>query len=255
MQEIVVVLGGTSRIAVGIAEAEIERGARVYLVGRDEDELRIGAADLQVRTGAPIGFMCLPALTVDGSGEWSSWLRDLGRVDRVYSLIGSDTPLTGDLADDLEAAIIANLLSPLRALEQILPLVPVGGAAVVVSSVAHLVPRADVLAYGSAKAALSFALQSMMRSERYSDIRIIEVRLGWVDTRMSTGRTVPALTISPHAAGERMVKAAAGSAGTRYVPGWWRLLALAAPVMRAASGRRFVRRPPSAQQVSGAEKR
>ena len=247
MHEIVVVLGGTSRIAVGIAEAEIESGARVYLVGRDEDELRIGAADLQVRTSTPVGFMCLPASNVVGSDEWSSWLRDLGRVDRVYSLIGSDTPLTGDLADDLEAAIIANLLSPLRALEQILPLVPVGGAAVVVSSVAHLVPRADVVAYGSAKAALSFALQSMMRSERYRHVRIIEARLGWVDTRMSIGRTVPALTISPQAAGERMVKVATGSAGTRYIPGWWRLLALAAPAIRAASGPRFARRPPSTE--------
>ncbi len=249
MSENVVILGATSRIAAGVAEAELLSGAHVYLVARDQNELRVVASDLEFRTGRAVGVVGFPTLDAAGLDAWSSWLSTLPAVHRCYSLIGSEAPHSGHLADDVREALATNVVVPLRVIEPVLEHMGAGGALVVVSSVAQLVPRPDVAAYGAAKSALSFALQSMMRSERYANRRIIEVRLGWVDTRMSIGRTVPGLTIGPREAGARLAHCARAGAGVRYVPGWWRLLAVLAPpgnaaiALRAAILRRFHRSP------------
>ncbi len=101
MSENVVILGATSRIAAGVAEAELLSGAHVYLVARDQNELRVVASDLEFRTGRAVGIVDFPILDDAGLRAWSSWLSTLPVIHRCYSLIGSDASHSSHLANDV----------------------------------------------------------------------------------------------------------------------------------------------------------
>ena len=231
----VVILGATSRIGAAVAEHELRRGSLVTLVGRDSAELAIVAADLLFRGGQEVRTVCLQQSHDSTSlGAWPTDVEALGHVARCYCFVGADTRESGSIAEDLNQALTDNALLPIQLLEPLLDHMSQNGsgAVIVVSSVALLVPRPDVAAYGASKAALSFMLQSLMQSSAYQALRIIEVRLGWVDTRMSAGTTIGALTQGAPEAAAKIMALAASPAGVKYVPGWWWLLAVGGPAIR-----------------------
>jgi NAD(P)-dependent dehydrogenase (short-subunit alcohol dehydrogenase family) len=86
----VVVIGGSSGIGLATAQRAADAGARVTIVGRDEDRL----AAARDRLGGDVGSV---ALDVADEGSVESLFQSLDRVDHVATLAG--THVAGTLAD------------------------------------------------------------------------------------------------------------------------------------------------------------
>lgn len=227
----VVILGGTSEIAFSIAELELQRKSRVILVARNKSEIEIRANDLRFRYGdaAHIDFFVL-----DDQQDFSSWhthLYSLPRIDRCYCLIGSYSSQNslestlGDLRQNVEIPIklIWPVIQRMKANNR--------GSVLVATSVAQLIPRHTILGYGAGKSALSFILQSWARDYEFSKINFVEARLGWVDTRMSRGKSIEILTKSPAFVSKKLFNSISKKSRVVYVPKFWLLLRLLAPVI------------------------
>ncbi|HEY3123583.1 MAG TPA: SDR family NAD(P)-dependent oxidoreductase, partial [Thermoanaerobaculia bacterium] len=106
------------------------------------------------------------------------------------------------------------------------------------SSVAGERGRQSNYLYGAAKAGLSTYLQGLRNRLDRSGVRVVTIKPGFVDTRMTFGRPGMFLVASPEKAGRQIVDAIVKGNDVRYVPGFWRPVMLA---IRAIPERLFKR--------------
>ncbi|HEU0079175.1 MAG TPA: SDR family NAD(P)-dependent oxidoreductase, partial [Longimicrobiaceae bacterium] len=102
-----------------------------------------------------------------------------------------------------------------------------GGFVSAVSSGAGDRGRASNYHYGSAKAGLDTYLEGLRGRLRGTGVSVTVVRPGFVDTRMTWGRTPPWLTASPDRVAGAMLDAVRRGRRVVYLPGAWRLVSLA----------------------------
>ncbi|MGC4086689.1 MAG: SDR family NAD(P)-dependent oxidoreductase [Polyangiaceae bacterium] len=223
MRERVLILGATSAIACEVAQIYAARGARLHLVGRNPTKLREVQARLSV---------------ADASSEiadFSQLARNEGVVQRAVSLLdGLDSVLIahGELGDQLATersfhdaepilrtnfVSVVSLLIPLaNQLEQAR-----AGKLGVITSVAGDRGRPRNYTYGAAKGALNVYLQGL-RSRLYAaGVSVTTLKLGPVDTPMTTGHKKHALFGKPPAVAQQIVAALEAGKGEAYVPQFW----------------------------------
>lgn len=92
MDKKVIVIGGSSGIALGVASAALQRGAEVVIVGRSEDKLQAAAETLPAGTR-------LRGISADltGEAEMGRLFGKIGAFDHLVSTAG--TPPPGDPID------------------------------------------------------------------------------------------------------------------------------------------------------------
>ncbi|MGH7865408.1 MAG: SDR family NAD(P)-dependent oxidoreductase, partial [Candidatus Binataceae bacterium] len=96
------------------------------------------------------------------------------------------------------------------------------GFVILLGSVAGDRGRARNYVYGSAKAALAVFVQGLRARLAPSGVRVLTVKLGTVDTRMTWGRDGVMFTISPEAAAAAIFEAWRRKREVVYVPRVWR---------------------------------
>lgn len=211
----VVVVGGTSEIALAIVE-ELQRHAprEVALLGRDAAALeragrRLG--DAGVVATAPV---TLDADDLAGHGPAldTAWER-LGGADLVIiavGVLGERGGLPADVAGALDVLRVNVVGAGSLVLHGAARLRDRGpGTLVVLSSVAAERPRRANVVYGAAKAGLDSLAQGLGDALRDDGVGMLVVRPGFVATAMTRGLTPPPLaTTAP-------VVAAAVAAGLR----------------------------------------
>jgi short-subunit dehydrogenase len=235
------VLGGTSTIARAIA-AELARGGfDLALAGRDGAELAAVAADLRARFGikttvhaidaldVPAHAAALrPALTPDLRGTVLAigYLGDQRRaeVDAAEARRIIDTNLTGCVS--MLNVVAAHLAAS------------GGGFVCALSSVAGDRGRQSNYVYGAAKAGLSTYLSGLRNRYAREGVRVLTVKAGIVDTRMSAGMPGAGLAASPERVARSVVRAITGGRDVVYVPWFWRGIML---VIRSIPERLFKR--------------
>lgn len=220
----ILVLGATSTIAADVCARWAARGDRLHLVGRNPDKL------------AALAAACGPAVTTA--------VADFCDTDRARDVIAAalaaldgriDVVLVahGDLGDQLlserdyheaERLIEVNFLSVVALL---LPLADIlerqrAGALAVITSVAGDRGRPRNFTYGAAKGALNIYLQGL-RSRLYpAGVQVTILKLGPVDTPMTTGHAKNRLFATPARAARDIVRAIDRGAREAYVPWYWR---------------------------------
>ena len=225
----VLVLGGTSTIARAIAAELAARGFDLALAGRDPAELAAVAADLRARHGvattvhvvdvldmerhAATLAPCLTAglrgavLAVGYLGDQRRAETDAGEARRIL-----DTNLTGCvIALNLVAAHLARTG---------------GGFVCALSSVAGERGRQSNYVYGAAKAGLTAYLSGLRNRFASAGVRVLTVKAGIVDTRMSAGMPGAALAAPPAAVARAVVRAITRGRDVVYVPWFWRWIML-----------------------------
>ena len=95
-----------------------------------------------------------------------------------------------------------------------------------ISSVAGDRGRQSNYVYGAAKAGLTVFLQGLRNRLFRSGVRVITIKAGFVDTRMTFGRPGMFLVASPERAGRAIVRAISQGRDVAYVPGFWRAVML-----------------------------
>ncbi|MGH7864103.1 MAG: SDR family NAD(P)-dependent oxidoreductase [Candidatus Binataceae bacterium] len=223
----VLVLGASSPIARALALKFAHHGAELYLAARDGVEASRIAEDIAVRAGAKVHH---------GEFDATAFASHRGFVDGAFRALGGlDTVVVafGTLGDQQSAQVdpsaalatidqnyggavsllteAANILEARRS-----------GFVIVFGSVAGDRGRARNYVSGSAKAALAVFAQGLRARLARAGVRVLTVKLGTVDTRMTWGREGVRFTISPEAAAAAIFAAWRSKREVVYVPRRWR---------------------------------
>lgn len=223
----VLIAGATSAIARALAARLAAEGATLYLAGRDAAEIQRIAADLDVRYQASVSWgrfeaedYSTHAVVVDEA------IRTMGRLDGVVVSVGQlgEQP---EAEADFEhaqriihsnytgaASLLAHAANHLEAQRH--------GFIVGISSVAGDRGRQSNYVYGSAKGALSLFLQGLRNRLHGSDVHVLTVKPGFVDTKMTFGKPNLFLVARPQQVASDILNALNKKKAVLYTPWFWR---------------------------------
>jgi decaprenylphospho-beta-D-erythro-pentofuranosid-2-ulose 2-reductase len=220
----VLVLGGSSEIALAIVRELQSRGLReVALVGRDAAALGSAAAELGACGCAPVLTFELDALDLARHEQVLKQAFDeLGGADIVLLAVGV-LGERGGLPADIAAAtsvLQVNLVGAgsllMRAAARLRD--GAGGTIVVLSSVAAERPRRANAVYGASKAGLDSLAQGLADALHADGVRVLVVRPGFVRTKMTHGLQAAPLSTTPRAVAAVTVDGLERGAYTVWAP-------------------------------------
>jgi len=159
------ITGGSSGIGLGLARALVERGARVALIATDASKLERAVAGFS--DGQAIG------ISLDVRDE-SAWPRAVDRVTSTFGPIdflalnagaqGGRHPIEAIAEDEWRWMWDVNVGGLYNGLRACLPAMKSRGVSahvVATASIAALIPRANVSAYGASKAAVLSIMEAV----------------------------------------------------------------------------------------------
>lgn len=180
---VVAVVGASGALGSLISRLLADKGARVVLVGRDEDRLRaVGIEDATVVvadvTDATAGDRVVAAAR-----------EAHGRLDGLVNAAG--VVAFGTLADTDDAVIedlfLTNVVGPLWLIRRVTPLLAESrGFVLNISAVVADQPMPGMTAYSASKAALTAADHALVRELRRSGISVYDVRPPHTETGLAT---------------------------------------------------------------------
>lgn len=229
----VVILGAGSAIGRAAARRWALAGRDLVLCARDVEDTNRTARDLALRHGVEVAVSAFEAGKDAADPLWFQQLlaRCGGRFEGVFLAYGAmnDEQV---LRDDPQAAAIlidTNFTSALQILERFATVLEgeQRGFICAVSSVAGDRGRASNYVYGSTKAAMQTLLSGLRARLSRSGVRVIDVRPGFVDTRLTWGRPGVFFAASPDRVAQDVLRAIARDRAVVYTPFfWWAIMAL-----------------------------
>ena len=199
-QSLVLILGATSGIGSATARHYAANGWRVCLAARDEAALQRCASQISTPGGTDVTTRKLDILDTP---SFDRFVEDLSQLpDTVICVIGlfGDQRLGETDIATASTVIRTNFEGPALLLGRFAEAFAKrnSGTIIGVSSVAGDRGRASNYIYGSAKAGFTAYLSGLRNRLARSNVRIITVKPGFVDTRMTAGMKLPrALTARP----------------------------------------------------------
>lgn len=240
----VLVLGATSAIARAVAAEFARRGFDLLLAGRDLEEISLLAADLRVRFGVGAEGRRFDALDFESHRAAVEDYRrscgdSLAGVVLCFGYLGDQTLAQTD-PDEARRILDTNLSGAVSILSFLADHFEARreGFLCALSSVSGDRGRQSNYVYGAAKAGLTVFLQGLRNRLFASGVRVITIKLGFVDTPMTFGRSGLFLVASPASAARQIVRAILGGKDQRYVPRFWGSILF---VIRAIPERLFKR--------------
>lgn len=228
----VLVIGATSAIAEHCARIWAARGEKLYLVARNEAHLQTIATDLKVRGASSVAVNCVDLNDMDRHVELLDAADTaMGGVDVVLIAHGTlsnqkscelsvektlDEIQTNALSTVSLLTLIANRFEPKR-----------DGTICVISSVAGDRGRASNYVYGSAKAMITAFTSGLRQRLHKSNVAIVTVKPGFVDTPMTAEFKKGLLWTKPRVVAVKTVRAIDEKRSEAYVPTfWWAVMAV-----------------------------
>jgi len=242
----VLVFGATSAIAQEVLRLLVARGASVYCVGRNADQLSAVLADLRVRAGPERGIWGTTADLMEldrHAALFAAAEASLGELDAVLVAHGSlpDQIRCQSSVEYALAAITANATSAVSLLTLAANYFEPRGRGVIaaISSVAGDRGRRSNYVYGAGKSLLSTFLQGLRHRLASQGIRVISIKPGFVRSPMteSIAGSWP-LWASPVVVARDIVRAMEKGKGELYTPWYWYWIML---VVRHIPERLFLR--------------
>jgi NAD(P)-dependent dehydrogenase (short-subunit alcohol dehydrogenase family) len=182
--EHVVVVGGSSGIGLGVAEAVLNSGAEVTIVGRSADRLAAAERRLAQPDGTqPDRLHAVPA-DITREDNIVRLFAATGPIDHVVTtaadLDGANTPIGETDPAAVRRVVESKLIGPFLLAKHAAPVLRPGGSITFTSGIAAYRPGPSgvlVAAVNGALAALARAL-----AVELGPIRVNVVSPGWVDT-------------------------------------------------------------------------
>ncbi|MBA3547377.1 MAG: SDR family NAD(P)-dependent oxidoreductase [Nannocystis sp.] len=226
----VVFLGATRGMGRALARLLAERGDRLFLLGRDPEELARSAADLHARgPGGALEVIAHASCDLARPEGFSAALDAadlaLGGFDTVVvtaGLFATQEQLEADL-ELTQRLLVVDFANTVVFCEHARGrlLARGGGTLCVFSSVAGDRARKPVVLYGAAKAGLSHYLEGLDHKFRAQGLRTVCVKPGFVKTGMTAGLKPPPFAGEPEAVARRVLSAIDRGKPEVYAPGIW----------------------------------
>lgn len=237
-------LGATKGMGRALARRMARRGDRLFLLGRDLEELERSARDLEVEAGASQAGETEAGAQPPAVGTARCDLEEpesfapalaaaeeaLGGLDAVVVTAGlfapqerleEDPELTRRLlAVDFGHTVLFCEEARRRLLAR------GGGKLCVFSSVAGERGRKPVVLYGAAKAGLTRYLEGLDHKFRGQGLQVVCVKPGFVKTGMTAGMPAPPFAGEPEAVARRVLEALDRGRPVVYAPAPWRWVML-----------------------------
>ena len=197
----VLLVGGTS--AIGLATirelARHTKLSKLTLAGRHSKLLAETLAALKKEMpGTLVGFV---EMDLTFTGTLAAKVQEVIQADETDLVVmaAGVLPTSPDRQDQVIDAVKVNYLGPLEVCSQVIESFKSKGKGtlVVLSSVAAIRPRSDNYLYGSTKAGLDFWARGVAESLRGTRVRVMVVRPGMVETKMSQGLERAPMTCLP----------------------------------------------------------
>ncbi len=234
----ILVFGATSAIAHEAMKLFASDNCEFYLVARDPTKLTIVADDLRARGGVIVGtesydFCEHNQLTASMTNATDA-LKSIDLVFVAHGQLPDQRTMEQDaaaLSQSININYTSNAVICMAAISQ---LEQQGhGKLAVISSVAGDRGRKSNYAYGATKSGLSTMLEGLSGRTANSNINIINIKPGMIDTPMTSSMSKGALWASPAAIAPAIYKAIQSSKSVVYVPGYWRFIMLIIKLMPA----------------------
>ena len=228
----VVLLGATKGMGRALARRMSERGDRLFLLGRNLDDLDRSARDLEIRGGGKVASVGCAVCDLERPDTFTPALEQasahLGNFDTVIVTAGlyeTQEHLERDpelarrvLATDFTNTIVFCEHARSRLLAE------GGGTLCVFSSVAGDRSRKPVVLYGAAKAGLSYYLEGLDHRFRRQGLRTVCVKPGFVNTSMTQGLPKPPFAAEAEDVAREVIKAIDRGTPEVYAPRFWALI-------------------------------
>ena len=240
----VLILGATTGIGRALAAEFAAHHYDVLITGRDPGELEALAADLTLRFGSSVGTHCLE---VTDFAQIAPVLETcLARAGDSLAGVVVSIGYLGDAeaarSDSEEALRIleTNFTGPVLALNFVAGYLERKrrGFLCALGSVAGDRGRQSNYLYGAAKAGLAACLGGLRQRLHPAGVRVITVKPGFVDTRMTYGRPRLFLVASTERVARGIYRAIARGQDVVYLPWFWKYIML---TVRALPERMFKR--------------
>lgn len=222
------ILGATRGMGRALARRMAERGDRLFLLGRDLEDLEKSARDLEARggSGASVGAAHCDLETPETfAPALDAAATALGRIDAVIvtaALFATQAELERDPARArrlLEANFTNTIVFCEEARRRLLD--AGGGTLCVFSSVAGERGRKPVVLYGAAKAGLTRYLEGLDHRFHARGLRVVCVKPGFVRTSMTEGLPAPPFAGDPDAVAGTVLAAIDRGQPIVYAPRIW----------------------------------
>lgn len=225
----ILILGATSAIAEATARIWARSGSRLYLIGRNEARLGIIADDLAIRGAESVSYAVLDLNELDKlESAINEAIRIMNGMDVAliaHGVLGrqslSEKSVSRTVAEwNTNAVSVIGLLTVLANRFE----AQRGGTIAVLGSVAGDRGRQSNYVYGSAKGAVAVFLQGLRNRLHKSDVSVVTIKLGPVDTPMTADVTKTPLWVSTDTAARSIVQAIQRRRNVIYVPFFWRFI-------------------------------
>ncbi|SAL38680.1 short chain dehydrogenase [Caballeronia turbans] len=223
----IVIVGATSAIAIACAREWAVKGARFFLVARNQERMEQVAADLTARGAASVAAH---RLDIDRLDDHAAMLADCAaHMDSIDIVLVASGTLPDQAACQRDPAVAVREFHT-NALSLIALLTPIAnrleaqrhGTLAVISSVAGDRGRPSNYLYGSAKAALQAFLEGLRARLFKVGVHVVDVKPGFVATPMTAGLPLPGpLVATPEKVAKDIVRAVERKKDVLYTPWFW----------------------------------
>ena len=223
----VLIVGASSDIAKACAREYAKNGYDLYLASRDSKNLEDFKKDIEVRTARVVKLMDLDILDFDSHQEfWDSLEKKPLGVISAVGYLGNQKRAQSDFSE--AKRIIDTNYTGLVSLFNIIAddfEARRSGFIVGISSVAGDRGRKSNYIYGSAKAGFSAYLSGLRNRLYSSQVQVVTVKPGFVDTKMTKGMDLPKkLTAKPNEVAKDIFKAQQKGKDIIYTKWIWRYI-------------------------------
>ena len=227
----ILIIGATSGIAQEYAKLAAKLGHSLFLVGRDEQKLKVITADLQVRFGVAPSFL---VLDLDDLAKHRSMVEQakqkLGSIDEVliaHGILPVQPEISGNTAK-IQQLFHTNFISVVSCINELLPGFKEqhAGKIAIITSVAGDRGRESNYIYGATKGALSAYLAGLGAQVINDGVHIIDIKPGFVDTPMTRNLKKGILFAQPEKVALDIYTAIECNKLICYTPGFWRWIML-----------------------------
>ena len=223
----ILILGGTSDIAISIAEEYLSKGYEVILAARNIDRLDIVKRDLQIRFDSVVYVKQFDAEDLKSHAAFVESLEPL--PDDTVCAFGylGDQSLAKQRIKECLRIINVNYTGAVSVLNIISEHYKKRGAGTIIglSSVAGERGRQSNYIYGSSKAAFTSYLSGLRNELFHFGCHVLTVKPGFVNTKMTRHiKLNPWLTAEPKQVAKAVYRGARRKQNTVYVLKVWRLI-------------------------------